>query len=614
MRIFTLLLLVLFTGSVQTISAQTIVEVTDTSLTNVSYHQISFPTPTKLVFTNLTSVSGNLYFHKNINLVGVEFPALNSVGGYLYFHQNTALTEISLPQLLDVGGYFYVHGNTALTEIHSPMLTSVGGYIHVAGNTALNNLDMCNVTTIGDGYSITGSPLLPQGPPCFVQTAPTSLSLSSNTIAENQPLNTLVGQFSVNSDYSGGAITYEIVDPDYPAPFYISGNQLYSARPFDHESQPSFTISVKATNPQYQGITTTFTIAVTDVVTEPIQTIVIDDATAENVYYPLTAYTEPTKLVFPNLVSVSGNIYFHKTTNIVAVEFPVLQSVDGHVYFQQNTSMEDIDFPALQETGNYLYFYDNDKANLFSAPQLTTVSGYVFFSGNDVLTILELCSLETITQVDEGSTPYYYLSNNPMLDEDTLCFDQTEIIYEPLTVPTMVPGGMVLGTFMADTSDPVTYVFTDNQATTSANGLFSIVGNQLIFTGSPSEFATLLVSLSVSAYRTSGLTTLSVNSQPGLTERKDLVISVDATTYLSVIPVVTEAQRLFPNPASNRFEIQGVAADESVTVSDMTGRVVFSRRLSSNGMDISGLSNGTYIVSGNTMSGKAFQLKLVVKQ
>ena len=46
----------------------TTIEITDTSLQSIYYHQSNFVGPTKLKFTNLTTVSDIVYFYQNTNL------------------------------------------------------------------------------------------------------------------------------------------------------------------------------------------------------------------------------------------------------------------------------------------------------------------------------------------------------------------------------------------------------------------------------------------------------------------------------------------------------------------------------------------------------------------
>jgi len=102
-----------------------VIYITDTVLNDVYYHQTSFLYPTKLVFSNLTSVNGYVYFHQTNNIVEIEFPLLVSTGNY-----------------------FYVSGNSLLQKITAPNLSSTYNYLYVNGNQNLQILDICNLTDI----------------------------------------------------------------------------------------------------------------------------------------------------------------------------------------------------------------------------------------------------------------------------------------------------------------------------------------------------------------------------------------------------------------------------------------------------------------------------------
>ena len=102
-----------------------VIYITDTVLNDVYYHQTSFLYPTKLVFSNLTTVNGYVYFHQTNNIVEIEFPLLVSTGNY-----------------------FYVNGNSLLQKITAPNLSSIYNYLYVNGNQNLQILDICNLTDI----------------------------------------------------------------------------------------------------------------------------------------------------------------------------------------------------------------------------------------------------------------------------------------------------------------------------------------------------------------------------------------------------------------------------------------------------------------------------------
>ena len=101
-----------------------------------------------------------------------------------------------------------------------------------------------------------------------VNDAPTDISLSANTIAENAPANTVIGSLSTTDVDSGNTFTYSLVagtgDADNAA-FNIDGNNLRATSSFDFETKSSYTVRIKSTD--QGGLTTEkqFTISVTDV-------------------------------------------------------------------------------------------------------------------------------------------------------------------------------------------------------------------------------------------------------------------------------------------------------------------------------------------------------------
>ena len=80
---------------------------------------------------------------------------------------------------------------------------------------------------------------------------PPAPALSSDSIAENNAANAVIGTLGPVTDSDGDAITYSFVagtgDADNPS-FIIVGNTLRANYPFDYEFQPSFTVRVRASD------------------------------------------------------------------------------------------------------------------------------------------------------------------------------------------------------------------------------------------------------------------------------------------------------------------------------------------------------------------------------
>ena len=102
---------------------------------------------------------------------------------------------------------------------------------------------------------------------------PTAINLRPNKIAENQPLNTLVGQLT-STDEIGDTHTYKFVSGNGDtgnSNFSIRGNEVYSNLSFNYENQTSHTIRVEskdAGNKTYQQVLTILITNVNEAVTD----------------------------------------------------------------------------------------------------------------------------------------------------------------------------------------------------------------------------------------------------------------------------------------------------------------------------------------------------------
>jgi VCBS repeat-containing protein len=114
-----------------------------------------------------------------------------------------------------------------------------------------------------------------------VNDAPTGISLSSNTVAENQPSGTLVGSFSTTDPDIGDTFTYSLVSGEGDndnASFNITGTQLQTAASFDYETRNSYSIRVRTTDSGALYYEKAFNITVINVNDPPVA--VADNATA----------------------------------------------------------------------------------------------------------------------------------------------------------------------------------------------------------------------------------------------------------------------------------------------------------------------------------------------
>ena len=80
---------------------------------------------------------------------------------------------------------------------------------------------------------------------------PTNLNLSNNTVAENSPLNTLIGNFTTTDPDTGNTFSYSLVTGTGSTDnslFTIDGNQLKVNGLLDYETKPNYSILVRTTD------------------------------------------------------------------------------------------------------------------------------------------------------------------------------------------------------------------------------------------------------------------------------------------------------------------------------------------------------------------------------
>ncbi|MDQ3704975.1 MAG: cadherin repeat domain-containing protein [Chloroflexota bacterium] len=115
--------------------------------------------------------------------------------------------------------------------------------------------------------------------------APTNITLSNSSVAENEPAGTTVGTFTTTDPDAGDTHTYGLVpgagDADN-ASFQVSGSTLKTAAPLDYDAKPSYSIRVQ-TNDGKGGIyEKQFTITATNVNEAPTDIALSNASVAEN--------------------------------------------------------------------------------------------------------------------------------------------------------------------------------------------------------------------------------------------------------------------------------------------------------------------------------------------
>ena len=187
----------------------------------------------------------------------------------------TGTNESRLPAALTLGTHAIQLSSTA-TEFDNGALnlTSFTGTARVA-RIRVNSLS--NWTT-----SDTVGPLSTTSFTIQANQAPTDLSLSGTSVAENQPVGTTLGTLSATDPNSDESFTFSLnsalVDN---ALFSISGTSLLTAAGFDFETRSSYQVTVRVTDVEGLTFDKTFTITVTDVNEAPSITSSATWSTAE---------------------------------------------------------------------------------------------------------------------------------------------------------------------------------------------------------------------------------------------------------------------------------------------------------------------------------------------
>ncbi|BAZ85064.1 cadherin [Dolichospermum compactum NIES-806] len=82
--------------------------------------------------------------------------------------------------------------------------------------------------------------------------APTNITLNNSTVAENQPINTKIGNFTTTDPNTGDSFTYSLAlgtgDTDNNSFSIVGNNELQTNSVFDYETKNSYSIRVKTTD------------------------------------------------------------------------------------------------------------------------------------------------------------------------------------------------------------------------------------------------------------------------------------------------------------------------------------------------------------------------------
>jgi len=262
-----------------------------------------------------------------------------------------------------------------------------------------------------------------------VDNNPTDISLSASSVAENQPVGTVVGTFTTTDPDAGQSFTYSMVtgtgDTDNSS-FTIAGNSLQTAAVFDYETKTSYSIRVQTDDGLGGTFQKQFTITVTNTNDPPTDITLSASSVAEN---------QAAGTVVGTFSTTDQNVGDTFTYTLVA-------------------GIGDTDNASFTITGNQL-----KTAAIFNYEVKSSYSIRVQTSDNQGATFQKVF---TITVTDVNETP-------------------TDITLNPSSVAENLPVGTVVGTF--STTDPdfgQTFTYTLVHGTGGQDySSFTIVGNEL---------------------------------------------------------------------------------------------------------------------------------------
>jgi hypothetical protein len=177
--------------------------------------------------------------------------------------------------------------NTPITVTFAPGETYKDVQIPIAGDLIIESSETVNLSLVNPS---SGTSVGTQQPTAVLtindlNQAPTDLALSTTSINENIPANTVIGTFSSIDVNPGNTFTYSLVTGNSAndnSTFTINGNQLKINTSPDFETKSSYSIQVRTTDNGGLTFDKTLTININDVNEAPIVSNLIPSQRGEN--------------------------------------------------------------------------------------------------------------------------------------------------------------------------------------------------------------------------------------------------------------------------------------------------------------------------------------------
>ena len=126
-----------------------------------------------------------------------------------------------------------------------------------------------------------------------------------------------------------------------------------------------------------------------------VDVIIADDTLDVGMFVDID-YQVPTRLIFPNLVSVEGIFHFKGNSNLRVIEAPLLKFVGNNFAIEENPDLLEIVLPKLTTVGANLVFVENPKLERIDISHFVQSFGDVHIYANPSMTSMDLSKLEKV--------------------------------------------------------------------------------------------------------------------------------------------------------------------------------------------------------------------------
>ncbi|MFD2098729.1 T9SS type A sorting domain-containing protein [Flagellimonas iocasae] len=126
-----------------------------------------------------------------------------------------------------------------------------------------------------------------------------------------------------------------------------------------------------------------------------VDVIIAEDALDLGMFQD-TDYQVPTRLIFPNLVSVEGSLDIRGNSNLMVIEAPLLKYVGDNFVIEENPDLLEIILPKLNNVGANLVFVENPQLERIDISKFEQSFGDVHIYANPNMTSMDLSRLEKV--------------------------------------------------------------------------------------------------------------------------------------------------------------------------------------------------------------------------